>query len=170
MACKGISLILSFLVILSAACSAEFDKSKFARAHQTAHAVKNTITAGAGYRQFSDALESYAAELAALKPKVKSKKEQELFKGYSELLDMYRDSRLLWKFRNEFTRYGFVPKGLIYVGQDIEPIAERYRIPTEEHIYKPTHKAWKSIPESSIRIVWMNADSQLKIIENILNY
>ncbi|MEW6117307.1 MAG: hypothetical protein AB1553_10460 [Nitrospirota bacterium] len=167
---KGILIIISLVLLLSAACSSEFDKKKFTKVHQAAYAVKNAIAEGCDYQQFSEVLKNFSGELATLKGKVESEKEKELLNDYSALLAMYHDGYLLWKYKNEFTRYGFVPKGLIYVGQDVEPIAEKYRIPTEEHVYTPTHKAWKSIPESSIRIVWMNAESQLKIIDNILNY
>ena len=161
-----------FLTVLLTACSSEprFEKGKFERVHLAAQEVKNAIIAGASHEQFGELLKKLSAEISAIEGTEKIGKEEELLKGYRDLLAIYRDGYLLWKYRNEFTRYGFVPKGSIYVGQDVEPVAEKYRIPTEDHVYEPTRKAWKSISEDSIRIVWMNADSQLKIIENILNY
>jgi hypothetical protein len=75
----------------------------------------------------------------------------------------------LWKYKKEFKRYDFVPAGLIYVGQDVEPIAAKYRFPVESHVYGPTKTAWKSIPEGSINLVWFNAEAQFKLINSMLN-
>jgi hypothetical protein len=85
-------------------------------------------------------------------------------------LAIYRDGLLLWKYKIDFAPFDFVPKGRIYVGQDVEPIVFKYRFPTDSHMYQPTRQYWKSISEDSIRIIWSNADSQLKIIENMKNY
>lgn len=154
------------------ACSTEpkFEKAEFEKAYRAAQAVRHAIAANANYQQFGEALKNFSDEVSALKRAVKSKKGRELLNEYCNLLVIYEDGYLLWKYRNEFIRYGFVPKGLIYVGQDVELIAEKYRIPTEKHIYKPTNTVWKSIPENSIQIIWMNTESQLRIIYTILNY
>ena len=162
--------ILSLPIFCFACTSHDFDKKKFENVNHAAHAVRDSVKAGADIQQFGNLLQELSAEISVLKDKVKSEKERELLKDYSDLLAIYRDGLTLWKYKTEFTQYGFVPKSLIYVGQDVEPIVEKYRLKTESHIFKPTKQSWKSIPENSIHIIWMNADSQLKIINNILNY
>jgi len=61
-----------------------------------------------------------------------------------------------------------VPKGLIYVGHDAEPIVTKYRLQTESHVFGPTQQPWKSISEDSIQVIWYNADQQLKRIGALL--
>jgi len=56
------------------------------------------------------------------------------------------------------------------VGQDVDPIVFKYRFVTESHLYQPTGQYWKSIPDDSIQIIWRNADSQIKMIENMMRY
>jgi hypothetical protein len=74
----------------------------------------------------------------------------------------------LWKYHTEFSSHNFLPEGRIYVGQDIEPVVVKYRLQTETHIFEPTHQTWKSIAEDSIRIIWDNADAQVKRIQTLL--
>jgi hypothetical protein len=169
-ASKGILIAVVCLLLLGTACSSKCEKKKFIRAHQAAMAVERAIVARMGYQEFGAVLQSMSNEVKALEITVRSEEERSLLRDYENLLAMYREGRLLEKYRIEFARYGFVPRGLIYVGQDVEPIAIKYRIPMEPHVYEPTGQAWKSIPEDSINIVWGNARSQLKIIDNILNY
>jgi hypothetical protein len=160
------------LLLLVASCSYEtrIDKGKFAKVSGTAHAVKTSIAGGASYHQLAQQIQNLSAEITALKGKVTAKQEKELLDTYSDLLSMYQDGLLLWKYKLEFAPFDFVPKGRIYVGQDVEPIVFKYRFPVESHLYQPTHQQWKSLSEDSIRIIWSNADTQLKIIENMTNY
>ncbi|HKN18221.1 MAG TPA: hypothetical protein VJW95_00385 [Dissulfurispiraceae bacterium] len=161
------------LFFMCAACSSsapELDKTKFNGVSGAAQAVKNTLESGAGYQAFDRSLEKLSVEITALKIRALTNREKELIKDYSDLYSTYHDGYILWKYKIEFTRYGFVPKELIYAGQDIEPIIEKYKIPVELHLYAPTQQSWKSIPESSLQMIWSNADSQMQIINNILTY
>lgn len=126
------------------------------------------IDSGAGYQLFGEALHQLSEEVSLLKRTVMPGREEELFRVYDDLLTIFRDGQILWKYKAEFVYYGFVPEGMIYVGQDIEPIVAKYGIPTEAHLFKPTRQAWRSIPDSSIVVIWKNAHSRLTIIENIL--
>lgn len=160
-------------VCLCAGCSSsspELNRGKFGGVNSAALEVKGTLSSGAGYQAFSAALLKLSSELAVLKEKVKTDQEKDLLKDYSDLYGIYHDGYILWKYKLEFTRYGFVPADLIYVNQDIEPIVVKYRIPVEYHVYAPTQQTWKSIPEESIRMIWTNADSEMQIIDNILSY
>ncbi len=166
----------SFLLALSVMCAAcsssqpELDKRRFNGVISAAQAVRMTLVSGAGYPAFDTALQKLSAEITALKIRALTDQEKELMKAYSDLYSIYQDGHILWKYKIEFTRYGFVPKELIYVGQDIEPIIDKYRIPVESHVYAPTQQSWKSIPDASLQMIWTNADSQTQIINNILSY
>jgi hypothetical protein len=149
-------------------CSEQFDRGKFAAVDNAAREVKGSIAKG-DYRIFGDRVQKLAHEIGALRGKTASKREEELLDAYVFLHSIYHDGFLLWKYRTEFTRYGFVPQDLIYVGQDIEPIVERYKLKTESHVYEPTGQQWRSIPADSIRFVWASADSQLEKIDFLLH-
>ena len=164
----NISLILFFIFLICVSCSSEFDRNKFGQAEHIAQDIQRSITAGAEYQGFSQLVNQLSSELSGLKTKAKSEKEKELLRDYSDLLDMYKDGLLLLKYKMEFSRYSFVPKGLIYVGQDIEPIVEKYKLETKDHIFQPTLQAWKSIPGDSINAVWFNAGIQFRRIINFL--
>jgi hypothetical protein len=156
------------LLVFFQSCSEQFDRGKFAAVDTASRAIKGSITKG-DYRLFGDRLQKLADEIRALKGKTASAREEELLGAYVFLYSIYHDGFLLWKYRTEFTRYGFVPAGLIYVGQDIEPIVERYKLKTESHVYGPTGQQWKSIPADSTRFVWASADSQIEKIDFLLN-
>lgn len=164
--------VLSITFSLIGSCSFEpgINKSKFAKLNATANAVKTSIAKGESYQQVSDKVQQLSIEITALKDRVTTKEEKELLEAYSDLLTMYRDGLLLWKSKLDFASFESMLKGRIYVGQDIEPIVLKYRFSMESHLYKPTGQYWKSIPGDSIQIIWSNADSQLKIIENMPNY
>ena len=155
-------------VLLWVACSPGIDKNKFVSASRAAGEVQGAIASGVTYQRLGELLQGLAAEIAALHERVKSRKERELAEEYSQLLKIYQDGFLLWRYRAEFSGHDFVPKGRIYVGQDVEPIVTRYRLSTESHIFGPTRQSWKSISENAIRIVWFNADAQRKKIDMLL--
>ncbi len=164
--------LLTILFLLTASCSLEpgIERSKFQKLSVSAHAVKAALSGGAPYPRLMELEQNLSAAIAESKNKVATKNEKELLDAYSDLLGMYKDGLLLWKYKLEFAPFDFVPRGRIYVGQDVEPIVFKYHFATESHLYQPTGQHWKSLSEDSIRIVWSNADSQLKIIENMTNY
>jgi len=162
-------LIISFFAV-TCSLGPEFNKSKFAQLKVASQAVKASIAAGESYQQVTAKVQQLKTEIAALKDKVPTQKEKELLNAYSDLLADYRDGLVLWKYKLDFAFFDSVLKGRIYVGQDVEPIVIKYRFPTESHLYEPTGQYWKSIPGDSIAIIWSNAASQLKTIENITNY
>lgn len=169
---KSLLLVLATIFFLIGACSYEhgINKSKFTKLNGAAGTVKTSIAAGASYQQVADRVQQLSIEITALKDRVTTKEENDLLEAYSDLLTIYRDGLLLWKYKVEFAFFDSVLKGRIYVGQDVEPIVLKYRFSTESHLYKPTGQYWKSIAGDSILIIWGNADSQMKIIENITNY
>jgi len=163
--------LLMLIVCITGACSFEpdMDRKKFKSVAVAAQAVKASLTDGASYEQFGRSLEVLSGEIAALEGKAATMTEEKLLKAYTTLSEVYQDGHTLWRVKLEFAPFGIVPEGRIYVSQDVEPIVFKYSFPVETHLYKPTGKHWKSISEDSIRIIWSNADSQLKIIEEIAN-
>ena len=158
-----------WLLIVCTACSPQIDKHRFEKVNHTVQALQHAISAGGDYPQLGALIQQLSSDIDSLNVSVTSGKERDLVQEYSKLLKMYQDGFLLWKYHTEFTRHNFVPKGRIYVGQDVEPIVVKYRLPTETHIFEPTQQTWKSIAEDSIRIIWDNADAQGKRINTLLN-
>ena len=162
--------ILAAFFLLIGACSSGhgINKSKFKKAYIAAHEVKNSLDKGESYKQVGDRVRQLSVEIKALK--YTSEEEKELLDAYSDLLATYKDGLVLWKYKLDFAFFDSMLKGRIYVGQDVEPIVLKYRFSTESHLYRPTGQYWKSIPGDSIRIIWGNADSQLKVIEGMTTY
>ena len=158
--------------LFAAACTSgpATDKGKFTELAREAGALKTSLAAGASYPQFSESLHKFSTQIAFLRAKTATKEEKDLLDAYADLLAIYQDGLVLWRYKLEFAPFGFVPKGSIYVGQDVDPIVLKYRFTTQSHLYQPTKQYWKSIPDDSIQIIWSNADSQLKIIENMMRY
>ena len=170
--------LLAFLLMISMinmACSFEqfepsIDKNKFAKLNAAATSVKASIAAGESYQQVAQKVDVLSGEIVTMKKAAATKREKRLLKAYSDLLAIYNDGLVLWKYRESFPYLAPELKGRIYVAQDVETIVEKYRFPTESHVYKPTGQRWKSISADSIGIVWKNADDQIAIINNITNY
>jgi len=171
---KHILIVGIWLLLVCVACSQidekRFDRNRFDKVNSTVKALQHSISSGEDYPQLGALIQQLSSEIEALNVSVTSRKERDLVQEYSELLKMYQDGFLLWKYRAEFSSHNFLPKGRIYVGQDVEPIVVKYRLRTETHVFEPTQQIWKSIAEDSIRIIWNNADAQVKIINTILNY
>lgn len=157
------------IALFLAACSPEIDKKKFDNLDRDAGAIQNSIPSGVTYERFGELLRSFSAGIKTLEDTAKSKREGELLKEYSDLLKMYQDGYLLWKFNREFSKHNLVPEGRIYVGQPVEPIVTKYRFSTEAHVFGPTQQSWKSISADSIQIIWNNAGEQRKRIKTLLN-
>lgn len=164
---KNILVLLLMIVFIIGACSSEpeMDKTKFTKLDQIAQELQTSHASGASYQHFGELLQALSAEIAAVKARALSKEEMEELNAYSVLYGIYQDGYILWKYKLEFAPFGIVPKGRIYVSQDVEPIAFKYTFLTESHLYGPTQQYWKSISEDSIQIIWNNADFQYKIIK-----
>ena len=163
---KNILALLLMIVFITVSCSSEqeINRTKFKKLDQAAQEVKTALNEKTSNQHFGELLQNLSAEIAAVKAKALSKKEMELLHAYSVLAGVYHDGYVLWKYKLEFAPFGIVPQGRIYVSQDVDPIAFKYNLPTESHLYKPTQQYWKSISEDSIQIIWNNADLQYKII------
>ncbi len=156
----------------TAACISEptLDKSKFAELNRAAQDVKAAITSGRQCEIPDSVVQRLASQTAALRDKMTTKREMDLLWAYSDLLTMTRDGLLLCRFRTHLSDAAFVAKGRIYVTQDLDPLIERYGLPTETHVYKPTGAHWKSISSDAGMVIWKRAEAEIKNIENRLKY
>jgi hypothetical protein len=164
--------LVSAITLFAWGCATEpgLDKGKFAELNRAAQDLKTAIKSGKDCELPDTLLQRLASGTAALKDKTASKAESDLLSAYSNLLTTYKDGLLLCQSRTLLTNFQFVPKGRIYLTQELDPLVEKYDLPVEKHVYKPTGKYWKSIPADSITIIWERAGIEIKITENMVNY
>ena len=146
------------------------DKGKFSELNRTAQDLKSSLTSGKPCDAPDTLLQRLFSGIAALKNKTVSKEENDLLDAYSRLLTTYKDGLLLCRYRTHLSQFQFVPKGRIYVVQELDPLVEKYGLPTESHLYRPTGVYWRSIAGDSINVIWESAELQLKNIENMVKY
>jgi len=163
---------LSALMFFTPGCVSEpgIDKAKFSELNRTARELQTSATSGKPCGLSDTLLQRFSSAAAALNDKTASKAERDLVKAYANLLTTYQDGLLLCSSRTHLAQFKFVPKGRIYVFQELDPLVLKYDLSTESHVYQPTGLHWRSIDEGSIRVVWESAEFQLKIIENTVNY
>ncbi len=146
------------------------DKGKFAELNRAAQDLKAAIRSGKRCEVPDTVLQRLASGTAALKGKTASKAERDVLSAYSDLLTIYQEGLLLCQSRTLLSSFQFVPKGRIYVSQELDPLVEKYDLPTERHLYEPTGKYWRSIPGDSITVIWQSAEVKIKNIETMVNY
>jgi len=165
-------LVLSIIMLASSGCVSEpgIDKSKLSELNRTVKELKTFIASGKPCDAPDTLLQQLASGTAALQDKKASQEKRDLIGGYSRLLTTYKDGLLLCRRQIQSAQLPIVPKGSIYVFQDVDPLVEKYGFSTESHLYRPTGVYWKSISGDSINVIWKNAEFQIKYIENIVNY
>jgi hypothetical protein len=169
---RGAVGLFAVCMLFAAACVSEpgIDKQKFSELIRTTQDIKTAIAAPDSC-SVSDALRQRLADnIAALKDKSNGKAERDLLVAYASLLATCDDGLLLCRLRHQLTTFPFVPKGIIYVTQELDPIVEKYGLATERHQYKPTGQYWRSIDGNSISSIWERARGQIRNIENMVNY
>lgn len=163
---------LSTIMLFNSGCASEpgIDKKKFSELNQISRNLKNSIVSDKPCDVPGTLLQKLDSETTSLKTKAASKAEKDIIEAYSHLLTTYKDGLLLCKHRTHLNQYQFVPKGRIYVFQELDPVVDKYDLPTESHVYRPTGVHWRSIAWDSINVIWESAESQTKNIENMVNY
>jgi len=165
-------LLFSAIILIGSGCVPEsgIDKKKFSELDRTARDLRTSITSDKPCEVPDTLLQRLASGTAALKGKAASKAETDVIEAYSRLLTTYKDGLLLCKYRNQLYQLQFVPRGRIYVFQELDPLVDKYDLPTEGHVYKPTGVHWRSIAWDSINVIWESAAIQTMNIENMVNY
>jgi hypothetical protein len=165
-------LLLSAIMLFGPGCPSEtgIDKRKFVELNRIAQDLKAAIASGKPCDVPTSLLQRLVDGTAALKDKTASKGESDLLAAYSRLLTAYQDGLLLCQHQTPSSQLHFVPKGRIYVFQELDPLVQKYDLPTESHVYRPTGVHWRSIGGDSIKVIWESAESQIKNIDIMLNY
>ena len=165
-------ILLSAIVFSGLGCVSEpgIDKGKFSELNRIARDLATSLAPDKPCDVPEILLQRLSSGTAALKNKSASKGESDLIKAYSNLLTTYQDGLLLCNYRNHFSQFEFVPKGRIYVSQELDPLVLKYDLSTESHLYGPTGLYWRSIAGDSMKVIWKRAELQTKNIETMVNY
>ena len=169
---RSIIIFAVVFLLLASACVSEpaLDKGKFAELDRASQDLKAALGSGNPCDIPETVLQKLAAGTAALKDNIASKAEADLLAAYVNLVTISRDGLLICRSRTHLSGFEFVPKGRIYVTQELDPLVEKYDLPIESHVYKPTGAHWKSISPDSIRVIWEKAEVRIKNIEVMLKY
>jgi len=169
---RSIIIFAVVFLLLASACVSEpaLDKGKFAELDRASQDLKAALGSGNPCDIPETVLQKLAAGTAALKDNIASKAEADLLAAYVNLVTISRDGLLICRSRTHLSGFEFVPKGRIYVTQDLDPLVEKYGLATESHVFKPTGAHWKSVSLDSIRVIWEKAEIQIKNIEVMLKY
>jgi hypothetical protein len=169
---KRVITLVSALLLFASGCLTEpgLDKGKFSELNRAAQDLKSALRSGTRCGFPDSLLQRLSSGTAALQGKTASKAELDLLSAYSHLLAVYQDGLLLCRSRVHLAGFPFVPKGRIYVTQELDPLVEKYDLVTDQHQYGPTGKYWRSIPEDSIAVIWESAEAEIRNIENMTNY
>jgi hypothetical protein len=164
--------LLTAIMVFAAGCVAEpgLDKGKFAELSRATQDLQAVLGAGKVCEVPDTVLQRLASGTAALKGTMASKAERDLLAAHANLVTIIQDGLLLCRSRTHLSGFEFVPKGRIYVTQELDPLVEKYGLPTESHVYKPTGAHWKSISADSITVIRERAEDQIKKIEVMLKY
>jgi hypothetical protein len=162
----------STVLLLTAACMNEqtLDKGKFADLNRARQDLETAIRAGKACDAAESVLQRLSLGTTALQGRIASKAERDLLSAYSHLTAVSRDGLLLCRSRSLLSGFPFVPQGRIYVSQELDPVVERYDLPTEKHLYAPTGKYWKSVSADSLSVVWESAEAEIRHIETMMKY
>jgi len=165
-------IVLATIMLFSSGCVSEpgIDKNKFSELIRTARDLRASIASDKPCDVSEELLQKLVSRTAALKDVKASKAEGDVIAAYMRLLTTYKDGLLLCRHRTHLDQFQFVPKGRIYVTQELDPIIEKYDLPTEHHVYKPTGVHWRSVSWDSINVIWKSAETQTRNIENMVNY
>ncbi len=160
------------MILLLASCALEpsLDRAKFAGLNKAAQELKAAIKSGKSCESAGSLSMELSSGTAALQKRTSSKADRDLLSAFAHLSAITKDGVLLCQSRSLLSGFPFLPKGRIYVSQELDPIVEKYDISTQTHVYGPTGKHWRSISDDSISIVWGSAEAEIQHIENMVKY
>lgn len=169
---KTVIVLLPAMVLLCLGCVSEpgIDKGKFTESLRIARELHTSLAKGSPCDVPAELLQKLAAETEALKSKAASPAEKNVVRALSGLVNTYNDGVLVCNQRAHLSQFSFVPRGRIYVVQELDPLVLKYDLPTESHVYRPTGVSWRSISWDAVKAIWESAGAQLRSIENAVNY
>jgi hypothetical protein len=135
------------------------DVAKFDALVRAASKVKASANVGMDFGQFVQYIQEYATEVEIIKNKVVSDKEKEILNYFSNALEIYNDSKIIWNCKNNdpvralLERYGsgatggkiwLAPGGVVL--NELSAIVQKYKIEVNEN-----SSGDKTISENSIQ-------------------
>ncbi|MDA8101199.1 MAG: hypothetical protein M0042_16390 [Nitrospiraceae bacterium] len=165
------TLLFSALLLLLPGCESMpgIEKSSLVELNRTARELQTAATSADPCEVPDALLGKLISGIDAIRNKAVSQEEKNLVKAYANLLATYHDGIVVCTASRKLAQ-PFLPKGRIYVFQELDPIVLKYGLSTDSHVYEPTGVKWRSIPADSIKVIWERAENQLKNIENMVKY
>jgi len=142
-------------------CQEKIDQKKFENLHRAAKTVQGSISIGVNYTQFNEFLQRFATEISIAQDITKSEFEKKMISEYGKLLQIYKDSRELWKRKIEAPPFSGIPKDCIIV-IDNDPIATEYSLQVINFLPPKASNTYHCVPEDSIPKIWGYADKQFE--------
>jgi hypothetical protein len=143
------------------------DREKFENLYRAGKTIGGATSVGVNYQKFGELLQNLATEISIASDKAKSENEKKLIESYREVLSIYNDSYLLWKYKFE-TPESVTSKNLIMIKPDLindkqnmKYIVKRYSL--ELHTGTVKLKGllewvdFEGVPEDSIQKIWLVA-------------
>lgn len=138
------------------------DVSKFDRLVHTASKVKASTNVGMNFGQFGQYIQEYATEVEVIKSRTLNSKEKEILNYFSNALDIYNDSKIIWNCKNNdpirhrLEQIGAGADGKIwleYGSKELNGIVQKYKLEVKEN-----SQGTKTISEDSIQQLWGEAN------------
>jgi len=164
------SIIAMVLGLLVASCGMNnaVDRTKFDALNRAATTIQASTSVGVGLVKFQELVQVLATEYALASQKVTTPAEKELLSRYQTVVEIYRDSLLVWN--RDITSHGYstgvagLPAERIHVNEELEPVVTRYQLTTELHTQEYSGTQYRSIPKSTIQLLWAKAEAELRAI------
>ena len=133
----------------------KLDTTKFDGVNRASKKVEASMNIGISYQQFGELLQNLATEILIARDKISTDREKAILGRYSEALDIYKDSHLLWKYKIEDHAKGdvFALFDVIEVRPDMIPIISKYNLSEKKY----TDPVFSTISVESIKIIWIKA-------------
>ena len=141
-------------VLLLISCSSGIDKAKFADLRKDADAIVKDLDQKADYLTYEEHILSLSSHLLTAEQMMSTPQEKSLAARYRAFLTVCQDALLFWNYRAESSLYPWVPKGRVYVGDDLKPVVLKYAIPMQQHYLQLTDRRWESAPAESLDLIF----------------
>jgi hypothetical protein len=162
---RSVVTIRSFLFasafLLLSGCAPRVDHADFEQLYRSGKAISSATEVGLNYSSFSDLVQKLASEVSIAKDSANNQPEKNMTDAYQEALTAYRDSLVVWKNEIDGAGYDWIPKGEIYVEDELRPIIAKYALATQERSIEITGHRFETIPEASIQVIWARAGKLL---------
>lgn len=163
-----VKVILFFICLIFCANCSKVDRKKFENLYRAGKAIDGATSVGVSYKKFGELLQNLATEIYVASDKAKSGNAKKMIESYSGILQMYKDSHLIWKYQIETPSSCGLPSDQILVKPEMKYVIERYSLKRNKYVQKI--RGWTivkdidyiTISEDSIKMVWLIAKNQLK--------